>query len=798
MLVNLFRVAVRSLRRNRGFALLNVVGLALGLACVLLIVLYIQDERAVDAFHENADRIVRLDLDYVENGDLSEAGRTPGILAPTLSASMPDVEAAVRFTNADPVVQVRGEAFQAEEIYLTDPEVFSVFTFPFRTGEAATALTQPGSIVLTESFANTLFGDTPALGESVQWSGQALTVTGVMEDVPRQSHLQFDGLISLASAEDPGWYFGNWFSVGFATYALLQEGTDVASFEASLPAFLEAEAGEAMRAEDTGIVLHALPLESLYLTSERGIGQFGSAATLRILALVALFVLLVAAVNFTNLATARSLDRAREVGVRKTLGAGRTGLAGQFLMEAVVLSTVAMGLAVLVVLLVLPAFRELADKPLSLLDLGVGWLAVLGLAGVTGLLAGAYPAFVLSGFRPAEVLKGRFASGQRGQALRQGLVVMQFGISVALIAATAIVFMQLRHMQSRDIGIDLGGEDSQLLVLPFMTDSTVVAHLPEIHARLEALPGVLGTTASLAAPTYGTYSAGGAVEGPDGVDRELSVAMYVADTSYSEVYGLTYLAGRKPRPGPLNGTLEYVLNETATRDAGYASPEAALGKRAQFWGIDGDVVGVIQDFHVEGLQASVTPLAVSADDGVDPFTRNVLTVRVRTANLSATLEDMAAIWADAAPTRPFEYSFLDEDFAAQYVAERRFGRLFGIFSGLAIAIACLGLFGLAAHAAAQRRTEIGVRRVLGATVAQVVVLLSRNVVGLVGAGVALAMPVVVLGMSRWLDSFAYRVEVGWVPLVLAAGVVLGIALVTVGGQALRAATADPVRALRSD
>ena len=797
MFLNLLRVAFRSLRRNRGFALLNVVGLALGMACVILIALYIQDERAVDGFNERGDRIVRLDVGYIENGELEPSSRTPGILAPTIAASMPQVEEAIRFANADRVVQARGEAFQADELYLADPGVFRVFTFPFRAGDPGTALDQPGSIVLTESFANALFGGTSALGEPVQWMGQTLTVTGVLEDIPRQSHIQFDGLISLESAPDPGYYYGNWFSVAFATYALLREGTDIDAFEAAMPAFLEAEAGEAMEAEGADIVLYAPQLDGLYLTAERGMGTFGNLATLRILALVALFVLLVAAVNFTNLATARSLDRAREVGVRKTLGAGRSGLAGQFLMEALVLSAVATGLAVVLAQLALPGFRVLADKPLSLLDLGAGWLGILALAGVTGLLAGAYPALVLSGFRPAEVLKGRFSSGQRGKALRQGLVVMQFGISVALIAATAIVFTQLRHMQSQDVGMDIADDNTQLLVLPFMGDSTVVARLPEIRSRLEALPGVSGTTTSITAPTYGIFSAGGTVEGPDGTDSELSVAMYIADTSYSEVYGVRYVTGRKPRPGSMNESLEYVLNETAVREVGYASPEAVIGKPAAFWGIEGEVVGVIQDFHVEGLQEAVEPLALSAD-GQEPFARNVLTVRVGTSNLSETLSAMGDVWADAAPTRPFEYTFLDEDFAAQYVAELRFGRLFGVFSGLAIAIACLGLFGLAAHAAAQRTTEIGVRRVLGATVAQVVVLLSRNVVGLVGAGVALAVPVVVFGMSNWLDTFAYRVDVGWVPFGAAAVVVLLIALVTVGGHAIRAALADPVRALRSE
>lgn len=801
-----FRLALRSLRRNRGFAFLNVGGLALGLACVLLIVLYVQDERAVDGFHERADRIVRVDMDVIKDGEVDPSSNTPGVLGPALAERMPEVEAAVRFTHADPVLRVDGTPHEAERMYFADPEVFAVFTYPLTEGDPATALAAPGQIVLTAPHAARLFGSAPALGQTVGWKDRTLTVAGVLADVPRQTHLPFDGLISLATAEDPGWFYDNWFSVGFATYALLRPGVPPAAFDAALPAFVEAAAGEAMIEEGERLALHARPLPTLYLTVDMGMGEFGNATTLDILLLVALFVLLVAAVNFTNLATARSLDRAREVGVRKSLGAGRGGLAAQFLVEAVVLSGLALALAVVVAALAMPAFRELSGKPLSLADLGPGWLGLAALAVVTGLAAGAYPALVLSGFRPAEVLKGRFATSARGQGLRQGLVVVQFGISVALIAATVIVFTQLRYMQSQDLGLDLGGETSQLVVLPIMGDSSVVARLAQVRARLNAVPGVLGTTASLTAPTFGTYSAGGTtVDGPDGPGPEFSTAVFLADTAYVGVYGLDLLAGRAPRglpPGaPDDAPREFVLSETAARAAGFARADAIdptiLGAPAQFWGIEGTVVGVMADLHVEGLQTAVEPVLLTVDEGTI-LPPNTLTLRVSTAGLPATLAAVETAWSEVAPSRPFTYSFLDEDFAEQYVSELRFGRLFGVFSGLAIGIACVGLFGLAAHAAAQRTKEIGVRRVLGATVGQIVVLLSRNVVALVAAGVAVGAPVVVWGMSRWLDGFATRIALGWAPFALATAVVLTVAVLTVGGHALRAALADPVRALRSE
>jgi len=806
MLFNILRVAFRSLRRNRGFAFLNVVGLAFGMACVILIALYVQNERATDGFHENADQIVRMTLDYVEDGIVDPGGMTQGDLGPTLVETLPEVEAAVRFIEADAVLSVENDVFEAERILYTDPEVFDVFTFPLRAGDPATALDNPGSIVLTETLAQTLFGTASPLGQSVTQAGTPLTVTAVMADVPEPSHLQFDALVSLSTADDPGWFYGNWYSIAFATYALLQEGTDVEAFEAGLPAFMEAVAGDAMSREGAAdLVLHAIPLPDLYLNTPeayappmRRMGKMGSAVTLRILTLVALFVLLVAIVNFTNLATARSLDRAREVGVRKTLGAQRSGLMSQFVAEAVVLSLIATGLAIGLALIALPAFRDLASLPLSLADLGSGWAGIFGLSVLTGLLAGTYPALVLSGFRPAEVLKGRFSASKQGQGLRSALVVVQFSISVALIAATVIVFSQLRYMQDRDLGLDLGGDETELVVLPFNGDADVQSRLGEILPRLRALPGVEGVATSVTAPTGGDLDAGGMIEAPSGELANLDVQMSIVDSTYASVYGLTVLAGRTPSQGrAADASREYVLNETAVQAAGYPDPQSILGKRAVYWGMEGTVVGVVGDYHTEGLQATIDPLALTSADGLGGFT-SVFSLRVRTAQMPETLSALGAAWSELAPSRPFRYTFLDEDFAAQYVAEQRFGRLFGLFSGLAIAISCLGLFGLAAHAAASRTKEIGVRRVLGATVAQVVVLLTRNVVALVAVGMGLAVPVVILGMTRWLDDFAYRVSLGWEPLALAGGVVLLVAVVTVGGHAVRAALSDPVRALQSE
>ncbi|MEO0558151.1 MAG: ABC transporter permease [Bacteroidota bacterium] len=796
MFGSLLRVAFRSLRRNRGFAVLNVVGLALGMACVILIALFLRDELGFDRFHVNAERVVRIDTDFVVEGQSEPNTRSQGLLAPSLEASVPEVEATVRLMPAEPVIRVERGVFEPGQIYYADPDVFEVFTFPLVSGDPETALAEPGRVVLDESTALMLFGRTDVLGESLLSGETVLTVSGVMANVPRQSHLQFFALASLSTLEDPGWYYQNWFSGSFLTYALLREGTNVQSFRDKLPAFIESVAGDEMREMGQSIVLHATPLSRLYLHSDREASDVqGSTTILSILGAVALFVLLVAGINYTNLATARSLDRAREVGVRKTLGASRSSLAAQFLVEAVALSTVAFALGLIVVQVVLPVFNALAEKPLTILDLGPWAVGLAWLALVVGVVAGAYPALVLSGYRPVDVLKGTFAAGQQGLVLRRGLVVLQFVVSIGLIAGTAVVFSQLDYMQSKDLGLDLGGDATQLLVLPLGGDDSVADRLPETKRRLLSLQGVNGVTSSIAVPTGGNPGAGGELEGPDGSRRQLGVTMYLVDSSFVDVYGLEIVAGVTPGSAALadSGSV-YVLNETAVRESGYAQLSDVLGKQASFWGAEGEVVGVVKDFHTEGLQNAVEPLALR----VTPLYQSVLTLRVQTADLPATLSAIGKVWPEVAPSQPFSYSFLDEDFGAQYVAERRFGRLFSMLASLAIIIACLGLFGLAAFETSTRKKEIGVRRVLGATVGQIVRLFSRDVVLLVGVALGLASPLVVFWADHWLGGFAYSAPFGGPVLAVAGVVVCAVALVTVGSQVVLAATADPIHSLRSE
>ena len=803
MLRNCLNTALRSLRRHAGYTAINVLGLAVGMACVMLIALYIHHEWSYERFHDNADRIVRMSVDFYQEGEARKNVSTQGVLAPALEEDLPEVEATVRLIQAEPVFRVGERRFREEGVGYADASFFEVFDgTPLLAGSRKTVLDAPGRLVLTETLAHRYFGDANPVGETVHLGEQPLTVSGVMADPPSNTHLDITALISLSTAEDPGWWYTNWHSVNFLTYVLLTEDATVEAFREKLPAFIETRAGAEMAAMNQPIVLAAERLTDLHLFSDYA--REGSFAELSVFGLIAVFVLVVACLNFINLSTARSADRAREVGVRKTLGAGQGGLMGQFVAEAVALSLGAGLTALLLVQAARPVFEAATETTLALDALGVdslgvdalapwlaGWLALVV---VTGVLAGAYPAFVLSRFQPNAVLQGRLTTGRGGAWLRRGLVVTQLAITIGLIAGTAVVYSQLQYMQTRNLGFDPGTPDTgQLLVLDAGDPSP--ERLGTLKDRLRQHPRVRGVASSITVPSSGSPMAGGGVEAPNGGQRDMSVEAYVVDTAFVDVYDVQIVAGTRPGAATLSGDrTAYVFNETAVRTAGYASPEDILGASAGFWGMRGEVVGVVKDFHVRGLQHAVRPLALV----VNPSFQRYLTLRVETSDLAATLADLETTWTAMVPERPFDVQFLDEAFGAQYEAERRFGTLFGGFAILAIVVACLGLLGLVAYNARQRTKELGIRKVLGASTESLVLLLTTEVVALAGVAFLAAVPVVLWGMSRWLETFAYHTSIG-------AGVLLGagvLALVVASGtaalQAWRAARLDPATALRTE
>jgi putative ABC transport system permease protein len=805
MLKNYLVVALRRLRRRPGYTAINVAGLALGLACCLLIGLYVGDALSFDRFHAEADRLYRLTFESRIGEDLGPAApdeyRVWGsaAIAPLLEAEFPEVEHAVRVSGQHALLLSRGErAFQEERYLFADSTFFEAFTFPLLQGDPRTALARPGSLILAESAAQRYFGDEDPMGQTLYVNGdRVFTVTGVMREVPATSHLDFDLLLSMVSfeREAPDFMFESWGYIDFFTYVLLRDGASAEAVHAKLPAFIERHHGENLQEPPQTYTLALEPITDAYLSPVGGRqpGPKGNATNLYLFSFVGLFILLIACVNFTNLATAQAAQRAREVGVRKTLGARRGGLVGQFLFETVLLASVAMGLALLAARLAMPAFRTLAGRAISAQPLSDPVvLAVLGgLTLVVGLLAGSYPALVLSAFRPAAVLKGSFATSARGTALRKGLVVVQFAIATALIASTLVVRTQLDYLQ----GYPLGFEPEQQLVVDFGGDRTVTARLDALKEALGAHPAVHAVAATRSVPGGYFPHASTRVEDPSGELQEFVPGLFEVDFDVLPQLGVGVAAGRHfDRAFAADSTEALLLNEAAAHALGYADPDDAVGKRFTQWGREGTIVGVVRDFNYESLRTAIEPLTFR----IAPENTGQFVLAVARDDVTQTVADLRAQWATLVPHRPFLFRFLDDSFDALYRSETRFGQVFAVFGGLAIFIACLGLFGLAAYTTQQRRKEIGVRKVLGASVPRLIALLSKDLVRLVAVGFAIATPVAYIGMSHWLETFAYRAALGPELFLLAGGLALTIALVTVSVHAVRAATADPVQSLRTE
>ncbi|MEM1095958.1 MAG: ABC transporter permease [Bacteroidota bacterium] len=803
MLKNYVTTAWRNLRKRAGFAAINVLGLAVGLACCLLIGLYIVDELSFDRFHEHGERIYRMkytwsNLDETPSPDHFAVwgSAAPG---PLLKAEFPEVEQVVRFSGQHRLLlRYEERTFQEENYLYADSTFFEVFSFPLLRGNPDHALAGVNSIILTESAAQRYFGEADPMGQTMlAYNEVDLTVTGIMADVPSQSHIQFDMVISMRTFEDdaPDYMFESWGYVDFFTYVLLRPDADVEAFQAQMPAFVDRHYGEALRSQSPpqNVHLRFEPMYEAYLAPTRGrkMGPQGNANNLYIFGCIGLFVLLIAGINFTNLSTARAVERAREVGVRKVVGAYRPALIRQFLAEAALLALTGMALALVIAEVSLPAFQSLTGKAIQgsiLLDPSiVGIMLIITL--VVGGMAGAYPALVLSAYRPVEVLKGAFQTSSKGQRLRQGLVVVQFAISIGLIAATLVVFQQLGYLQSQPLGF----QAEQQIVLDFGADNLVQDQRIAILDRFEAHPNVVAASATRSVPGGYNPGAGTDVEVPSGAMENLGSNLYEVDFGFMEQLGLELAAGRFFTPAlASDSTQALMVNESAARFFGYPTPADLVGKRFSQWGRDGEIIGVVKDFNFHSLHNDVYPLSFR----IAPDNTGLFLLTVKAQDIPGTLADLDQIWREVAPHRPFLYDFLDDSFAALYASEQQFGRLFGLFAGLAIFIACLGLFGLATFTAQQRTKEVGVRKVLGATVPELIRLLSVDFLKLVGIAFAVAAPLAYFGMREWLSGFAYQTSLGVGVFVLAGGLALLIALGTVAYQAIRAATVNPVEALR--
>lgn len=800
MFKNYLKIAWRNLLKNKGYSIINIGGLAIGLACVLLISIYISNELSFDTYHENKDRIYRVvhQRNEADPTDTWIWGNAP--VGPALKSDFPEIVEKVQFSGiSDILLEYKDRAYQESECFYVDPTVFDVFSWPLISGNPKTALEAPYSIVLSETMAKKYFGNENPLGKTLEGIGGraedgTYTVTGVLKDIPQNSHFSFDVLMSMSSFYQtrPG-IFDSWGYVDFYTYLLVAEDFDQTALESKIPGFLDKHIDPEIRKE----YYYNFSLESLnsiYLHSkaDRQPGEVGSLSNIYIFSIIGLFILVIASINFMNLATARSMERAKEVGVRKVIGAERRGLIYQFLGESLILVFIAAILGLGLAAIGLPWLATLTNKVFGFESIASSTALSLyfGVTLLTGLLAGSYPALVLSGFKPVGVLKGAFRTSQQGTNLRKGLVVFQFSLSIALIASTVVVYHQLGFMLNQDMGF----AKEQQLILDFNWDDTVLGNSEAIRNELLSLADVNSVSLSRTVPSSHFPAAGTNIETPKGTMENFEPYIFEVDNNFIQHYKIEVVAGRAFSPDfPADSISSLVINEAAAKSFGYKNPQAAIGKKFEQWGREGTIVGVVKDFNYLSLHQKIAPLTLRQV----PYGR-YFSLRLHSANYQNTLREVEQKWKELVPHRPFLYSFLDESFNEQYLADIRFRKLFTIFSCLAIFIACLGLFGLATYSAMLRTKEIGIRKVLGADLKTIVTLLSKDFVKLVAIAILIAVPFSWYAMEQWLNKYAYKIDVEWWVFVVSGILALFIAIFTISFQSIKSAIQSPIKSLRTE
>ncbi|MGV3527709.1 MAG: ABC transporter permease [Flavisolibacter sp.] len=794
------------------FSLINVIGLASGLACFVLISLYVVDELSYDRYNEKADRIYRVNSDILFGGSNLHLAVNSDPMGPTLKKDYPEVEEYVRFyaSNGYRMLKKGSEYVRENNVAHADSTLFNVFTLPLVSGNPQKALTEPNSVVISASTAKKYFGTTDVVGRQLETDEKGSTlykITAVMKDIPHNSHFNFDFIFSMHNVDYP---WGSYLSHNFQTYILLKPGVNYRVFEKKLDEilvnyvlpqakqFMNINSMDEFRRSGNKLEYSLMPVTDIHLHSDRfpELGVNGSIQYVYIFSAVAIFILLLACINFMNLSTARSSTRAKEVGIRKVLGSEKHALVRQFLTESTLTAIIATLLSLAIVWLILPWFNDLSGKELpfaSIFDSTyLPYLLLLPV--IVGIIAGVYPAFLLSSFRPVVVLKG-VAKGQRKAAFRNALVIFQFTTSIVLIIGTLVVYQQLNFVQKSKLGFN---KDQMLIV---NGTGALGERARAFRNEVEQLPGVTGSTFADYLPVQG-YSRNDNSYSKDAVmdaNNSLNMQTWVIDDNYIPLMGMELLKGRNFSKDFGTDSSAVIINEATAKLLGYADP---IGKKiyTNFDGPGGtsglatyEVVGVVRNFHFESMRQQIGPLCFRFGDasGTTAF-------KVKPDNLQALISAVGAKWKSMVPDKPFDYQFMDQAFDNMYRVERRTGQLGLTLAIIAILIACLGLFGLATFTAEQRIKEIGIRKVLGASVPNIVTMLSKNFLWLVLLASVAAFPIAWWAMNKWLEDFAYRVHLQWWVFLVAAVMALGIALLTVSLQAIRAALSNPVKNLRTE
>jgi putative ABC transport system permease protein len=809
MLKNYLKVAWRNLVKNRTFSIINIAGLAVGLACFILIALYVTDEISYDKYNEKAGRIYRVDSDIRFGGTDLKLAVCSDPMGATLKKDYPQVEQFTRIytSNGSKLIKKGDQFINENNVAHADSTFFDVFTLPAIQGDTKTALNEPNTVVVTESSAKKFFGTVDAVGKVLETNDRNHTtykVTAVIRDMPRASHFNFDFIFSMDNVEY-GW--GNFLSHNFQTYIVLKPGADYHAFERNftqvidkyiLPQakqFMQINSMDEFRKSGNRLEYSLMPVTDIHLHSDRfpELGVNGNIQYVYIFSAVALFILLIACVNFMNLSTARSSNRAKEVGIRKVLGTEKKSLIGQFLTESTLMVFLALLIAIGLVWVAVGYFNDISGKSLNMAALfQPGYLLfLLLLPVVVGAMAGLYPAFFLSSFQPITVLKGKINKGFRRNYLRSGLVVFQFFTSIILMIGTIVVYRQLNYIQNRKIGFN----KDQVLVIS--GTGALGTNQDAFKNEVSKMSGVKAASfagylpVSNSSRNDNTFSTEAVMNQKNGFNMQV----WNVDYDYIPVMGMEMLKGRNFSPQYGGDSSGVIINESTAKVIGFDDP---VGKK--LYSSDGNgktteytIVGVVRNFNYESLRQNIGPLCMRLG-----YNKWATAFKIAASDAKPLISNIESKWKAMAPGMPFSYQFLDEAFDNMYRTEQRVGKVALSFALLAIFIACLGLFGLATYMAEQRTKEIGVRKVLGASVSNIVSMLSKDFARLVIIGAVIAFPVAWWAMNRWLQDFAYRVDLGWWIFLVAAALTLMIAIITVILQAVKAALANPVKSLRTE
>lgn len=807
MIKSYFKIAWRNLMSHKAYSAINILGLGIGIASCVLILQYVTYELSYEHFQVNKDRIYRVQQDRYDNGKLSTQWAAGAFgVGNAFKDAIPGIEDYVKVvSNSDVTTEVGNQPLKIDQVFFASTSFFNIFTYPLIAGDKNTALKEPNTAALSETTARKIFGTSDVIGKRLQLNGNSgYSITAVFKDPPGNAQLKPNLLLSYATfvkmTTDSS---GNgpetaWEWDGCLTYLLLRKDANPKVVEKKFVPIAEKFVGADMKKYNSAVIYKLQPLTDIHLYSHYMMepGETGNGKTVYLLLGIAFFIVIIAWVNYINLATARAMTRAREVGVRKAIGSQRRQLVFQFLSESAMMNGIALLLAILIVMIAIPGFNTLSGQKLSftLFTKYQFWLSLAGLFIAGVFLSGLYPAFVLSGFKPIEVLKGNMGGTKQSAVLRKSLVVFQFAASLFLLIGTVTVYRQIQYMRNQALGLNI----NQTLVVnrPIVgIDSTFPKKMAAFKDELSQNTSIKDITVSTSIPGEPVqWNAGGIklVGADESTQKQYRVIG--VDYDYMRTYGLKVIAGRAFSKSFGSDDSAVIFNRKAIEQLGFNKPEEALNKRIDFWGARYTIIGVTENFHQQSLQDAYEPLILRLIRGVNGY----LSVKANGADARKTIDVVRTGWNKFFPGNTFDYFFLDEHFNDQYKADQRFGQVFGLFTSLAILVACLGLFGLASFTTIQRTKEIGIRKVLGASVVTILKLLYREFALLLLIAFVIATPIAWLAISNWLQGYAFRISVHWTYFVLPFLTIMVIALITVSFQSIKAALANPVKSLRSE